>query len=123
MSANNSHCHDFVPKEASGNSCGRWRGYWTRSSDENCTDVRNRIFHGIICRSLDAERFGAETRRHGRESQEKVGLGELMSGTAELVMAYGIMSAIIAFYVNHLRSRIVFLSSRISEYSTSIEEE
>ena len=31
-----------------------------------------------------------------------------MSGTTELIMAYGIMSAIIVFYVNHLRSRIVF---------------
>lgn len=46
-----------------------------------------------------------------------------MSGTTELIMAYGIMSAIIVFYVNHLRSRIVFLSSKISEYSTSVEEE
>ncbi len=46
-----------------------------------------------------------------------------MTGTTELVVAYSIMSAIIAFYLNHLRSRIVKLSSRIDEYSIISEEE
>tara|TARA_B100000035_G_C21015414_1_gene561559 strand:+ start:1594 stop:1734 length:141 start_codon:yes stop_codon:yes gene_type:complete len=46
-----------------------------------------------------------------------------MTGTAELILAYAIMSAIIVFYVNHLRSSIVKLSSKINEISIVYEEE
>ena len=46
-----------------------------------------------------------------------------MTGMTELVIAYSIMSAIIAFYLNHLRSRIVKLSSQIDEYAITSEEE
>jgi hypothetical protein len=45
-----------------------------------------------------------------------------MTGTYEMIAAYSILSAILAYYVNHLRSRIVELSLQLNNYSSDSEE-
>ena len=91
FSSNNSHCHDFVPK--------RHPGIVVVDGEGTGLDPLMRtvlmfgtvsfmvLFVGLSMLSDSVLRL-EET----AEKQEKVGLGELMSGTTELVMAYGIMS-------------------------------
>ena len=45
-----------------------------------------------------------------------------MSGTTEMIVAYTILSFILAYYVNHLRSRIVELSVQREIFSSDSEE-
>ncbi len=45
-----------------------------------------------------------------------------MAGTSEMIVAYTILSFILAYYVNHLRSRIVELSVQLKIFSSDSEE-
>ena len=45
-----------------------------------------------------------------------------MSGTTEMIVAYTILSFILAYYVSHLRSRIVELSVKLEIFSSDSEE-
>ncbi len=48
--------------------------------------------------------------------------GHNMAGTSEMIVAYTILSFILAYYVNHLRSRIVELSAQLKIFSSDSEE-
>ncbi len=45
-----------------------------------------------------------------------------MAGTSEMIVAYTILSFILAYYVNHLRLRIVDLSVQLKIFSSDSEE-
>ena len=45
-----------------------------------------------------------------------------MTGTSEMIVAYTILSFILAYYVSHLRSRIVELSVQLEIFSSDSEE-
>ena len=45
-----------------------------------------------------------------------------MAGNSEMIVAYTILSFILAYYVNHLRSRIVDLSLQLEIFSSDSEE-
>ena len=45
-----------------------------------------------------------------------------MTGTSEMIVAYTILSFILAYYVNYLRARIVDLSLQLEIFSSDSEE-
>ena len=45
-----------------------------------------------------------------------------MAGTSEMIVAYTILSFILAYYVNHLRSRLVDLTVQLEILTSDSEE-
>jgi len=46
-----------------------------------------------------------------------------MTGTTEMLVAYAVLSSILAYYVNHLRSRILYLNLQLNKISTESDDE